>query len=177
MNNKSLPGINIRELVEERNWTALAGLGLIVIGILYVFGDFIGLDFHLWNVILLGIGGALMLDAWSKYQDNGRSWTEQSRSRMAGGAVITLVGLLSIFDLSGWGWPLLAIGGWLIYDARKKYEQNGRVWVEPARSRMIGGAVIAVIGLFGFVHLLSTWPLVLIILGGAMLFGLIGGKR
>jgi hypothetical protein len=177
MNNKPLPDINIRELVEERNWTALAGLGLIVVGILYIVGDFFGLDFHLWNIILLGIGGALMLDSWSKYQDHGRTWTEQSRSRMTGGAVITVVGLLSIFNLSGWGWALVALGGWLIYDARKKYEQHGRVWVEPARSRMIFGVIIVVIGLFGFIHLLSTWPLVLIILGGAMLFGLIGGKR
>jgi hypothetical protein len=96
---------------------------------------------------------------------------------MAGGAVIALVGLLTVLDLGGWGWPLVAIGGWLIYDARKKYEQNGRVWIEPARSRMIFGVVIVVIGLFGFIHLLSTWPLVLIVLGAAMLFGLIGGKR
>lgn len=177
MNNKPLPDINIRELVQERNWTALAGLGLIVVGILYIVGSFFGLDFDLWNIILLGIGGALMLDAWSKYQDHGRTWTEQSRSRMTGGAVITAVGLLSIFDLSGWSWPLLLLGGWLIYDARKKYEQNGRMWIEPARGRMIFGVIIVVIGLFGFTHLLSTWPLVLIILGGAMLFGLIGGKR
>lgn len=177
MNNKSLPGINVRELIAERNWTALAGLGLIIVGILYVFGDFLGMDLNLWNVILIGIGGALMVDAWSKYQDHGRTWTQQSRSRMTGGVVIALVGLLSIFNLSGWGWFLVILGGWLIYDAWQKYEQNGRVWVDLARNRMIGGVVILALGLFGFIHLLSTWPLVLIILGGAMLFGLIGGKR
>jgi hypothetical protein len=168
---RPLPGINIQELIAERNWVALGGLALIALGVLYMVQDVLGIDFNLWSVALVGLGGWLMIDGWQSYQDHHRTWVGASRNRVVAGAVIALVGLVSVLDISGWTLFLLVIAGVLGYDARQKYEANGRVWTEPARTRMIAAAVIGVIGLFGLLNLWSTWPLLLIVLGAVMLFG------
>lgn len=173
----SLPDINITQLIEERNWAALGGLALVAIGILYLVQDILGMDFNLWSLAMLGIGGWLMADAWQRYDRAGRNWVGNSRNRMIGGAVIALIGLFAILDMSGWGFFLLAIGGLLMFDAWQKYDRAGRVWVGNTRSRMIGGGAAALIGAFGLLHTWSTWPLILIIVGVAMLYGHIGGKR
>ncbi|MBN1200363.1 MAG: hypothetical protein JXJ20_00775 [Anaerolineae bacterium] len=176
-NTSPVPDINIRELVEERNWTALGGLALIALGVLYLFEGLLGLDISLWSVGLLGIGGWLMLDAWSNYQDNNRTWVQRDRNRLVGGAVIVLIGLAGILDLNLWEWVLLGIGGWLMIDAYQRYERNGHEWTTKARNRMIGGIVVAALGAISLFSLSNAWSLVLIVLGGAMLFGYIGGNR
>lgn len=169
-NNRPIPGINLRELIEERNWAALAGLGLIVVGFLYLFGDILNLDFNLWSIALLGIGGWLAYDGWTEYNQAGRLWTERSRNRIAGGAVIAFIGAISIFEMSGWTWFLLIIGGVLLYDAYQRYQRAGRVWTERSRTRLYGGIALVVIGLFGLINLWVAWPLILIGIGVALLF-------
>jgi len=164
-----LPGINISELVAERNWTALAGLGLIGVGILYVLQDALDIQFNLWSLLLLLIGGGLMVDAWRTYDTAGNTWVENTRNRMIGGALIALVGLVGIMDFGWWGLMLLVIAGWLGYDSYQRYESAGRVWTDSTRNRAIGAAAIGAIGLFGFLNLGGAW-LLLIIIGGAMLY-------
>ena len=109
--NRPIPGINVRDLIEERNWLALAGLGLVVVGLLSLFGDLLDLDFNLWSAGLLAIGGWLAYDGWRRYERAGRRWSDQSRNRLVGGGLIAGVGALSIMELSGWEWFLLVIAG------------------------------------------------------------------
>lgn len=155
----SIPDINIRELYAERNWAALTGLGLIALGIITLIQDFIGLHLEVWSLALIGIGGWLMYDAWEKYQANGKRWNEHARARMTGGSVISLIGLLAILEISGLGLMLIAIGGWLLYDAWQRYEKNGRIMSNSIRNRVLVGGGMALFGLF------MNGPLVLIVLG------------
>ncbi len=168
-NNRPIPGINIPELIKERNWTALAGLGLILVGFLYLFGDLLDLDFNLWSIALLGVGGWLAYDGWTQYNAADRRWTDQSRNRLVGGVVIALVGLLSIFNLSGWAWLLLLLSGALLYDATQRYERAGRRWTDKARSRLMGAGVLGLLALASLINLWAAWPLILIGIGVAML--------
>jgi hypothetical protein len=165
-----LPGINIRELYEERNWTALAGLALVGVGVLFLLQDMLGISLNLWSLAMLGIGGWLMVDAWQKYDAAGRAWVGNTRNRMLGGGLIAMVGLVSIMNLSWWGLMLLGVGGWLAYDTWQRYEANGRVWTEYTRNRMAAAGIIGFVGLFGFFHLGSAWSLILIAVGVTMLY-------
>jgi magnesium-transporting ATPase (P-type) len=172
------PGLlDVRRMYAERNWIALTGLGLVAFGIWYLIKDWLGLELPLWSVLMLGIGGWLMFDGWKTYQSMDRRWDSTSRNRMLFGGLIALVGLLSAIDLSTWSLLMFAIASWLGYDSWKKYEASGRVWTEQSRSRATGAVVIAIIGLFGFINVWSSWPLLLIAVGLAMLFGVVGKKR
>ncbi|HML23625.1 MAG TPA: hypothetical protein PKD09_18360 [Aggregatilinea sp.] len=168
-NKGPIPGINIPELIEDRNWTALGGLSLILVGILYLFGDIFDLDFNLWSLALLGIGGWLAYDGWTDYNRMSRHWTDRSRNRVVGGLAIVLVGALSIFNLSGWAWLLMLGAAVLLYDAYQRYQRAGRVWTDKARSRMIFGGVLALLALSSLINLWAAWPLILIGIGVAML--------
>lgn len=172
-----LPGISIRELIRERNWPALGGLALIVLGLLYIVEDITGLDLNLWSLVMLGLGGWLIYDGYQRYQANNRTWTDTGRSRAAAGGVIALIGLLSAVHISGFTLLLLIVAGLLGYDAWNTYQQNNRVWTERARSRMTGAAVLAGIALLSLINLWSTWPVILIGIGVVMLFGFVGGKN
>ncbi|NLX08307.1 MAG: hypothetical protein GXY36_01480 [Chloroflexi bacterium] len=173
---QGVPGFDIRQLIEERNWPALAGLALIGIGILYLVQNVLGLDFNIWSLALLGIGGWLMWDGWQSYEAHGRVWVENSRNRMTGGAVIALIGLFAILDLSGWGFFLVLVGGYLAWNAWRNYEQNGRVWNPRDRNRMWAGAIMVGIGVFGLINLWSTWPLLLIVVGAVVLYRQFGNR-
>ena len=168
----SVPGLNIRELYAERNWTALAGLTLIGIGFLYVIQDVLNFRLNLWSLVMVGLGGWLMADAWQTYQV-GRVWAGNSRNRMLSGAIIVLVGALGMMDVNWWGLLLIGVGGWLGYDTWQKYEANGRVWTTQTRNRMFAAAALGVVGIFGFIHLGSAW-LLLIIVGAVMLYRCVG---
>jgi len=174
---RPIPGINVRELYEERNWTALAGLGLIAVGLLFVVQDVLGIHFDLWALALIGIGGWLMVDGWQDYTERGKKWTDRSRARMTGGVVIALIGLLAAFDLNGWGLLLMGIGGALALEAWRKYEANSRVWTDSTRKRMIAGVFLAVLGFFALFNMWSTWPLILIAIGVVMLYGHASDKQ
>jgi hypothetical protein len=172
-----LPGLDIRELVEERNWTALAGLGLIGVGILYLLQGWIGIDLNLWSLAMVGIGGWLMFDGYQKYTTAGQTWVGTSRNRLMAGAIVASIGLVSILNLSWWGLMLLAVGGWLGYDTWQKVEAAGGVWTDRARNRMGAAAVIGAIGVFGFFNLGGAWSVILIAIGAAMLWRHFGRKR
>ncbi len=165
-----LPGINLRELYEERNWTALSGLALIGVGVLYLIGDMLGMNFNLWALSLLGIGGWLMFDGWQSYQAADQQWVEKSRNRFFGGGVIVLVGLLGTLHLNWWGVLLLGVAGWLGYDTWRKVEDSGGDWSDHARNRALAAGVIGVIGLFGLVNLGSAWSWLLVLAGGIMIY-------
>lgn len=171
-----LPGINIRELVDERNWTALAGLALIGLGALYIIQRTLNLDFVLWAWMLLAAGGWLMADAWQKYRAAGQRWVGHTRNRMVGGAVTALVGLLGTLHISWSGLSLLGFGAWLGYDAWRKYNAAGHVWTERTRRRMVVAGGVALLGLFILLPSWSAWPLLVIVVGGVMLYRHIGGK-
>ncbi len=165
-----VPGISIPELIEERNWTALAGLGLIGVGLLYVLQNALNIRLNLWSLLLVGVGGWLIADAWRAFDTAGRTWPENTRNRLLGGALIALVGLVGMMDFGWWGLMLLVIAGWLGYDSWQRYETAGRVWNGNTRNRMIGAGVIGATGLVGFLNLGAAWPLLLIITGGVMLY-------
>lgn len=174
-----LPGISVRELYTERNWTALAGLGLMGIGLLYLFGMLIDISISLWAFGLLGIGGWLIYDGWQKYQDAGQRWVENSRNRVYGGGLIALIGLLGIMDLNWWGMLLLGVAGWLAYSTWQKASEAGIQWADDprARNRMTAAGIIGLIGLFGLINLGSAWSWLLIIAGGIMLYRHWRGSR
>lgn len=168
---RPVPPINIRTLVEERNWPALAGLGLIAFGILYVLQDALAIHFNLWSLLLLGIGGWLMADAWQVYDRAGRVWVENSRHRALAGALVVAVALLGVMAINWWGLLLLGLAGWLGFDAWRRYERNSRVWTYPARNRAFAAGALGLLGLFGLFNLGSAWPLLLIVVGVVMLWG------
>ncbi|HVO70093.1 MAG TPA: hypothetical protein VMT24_08610 [Aggregatilineaceae bacterium] len=165
-----LPGISFRELYEERNWTALVGLGLIAIGVLYLFQGWLSIHLNLWSLALLGVGGWLVVDAWKRYTTAGQVWVENTRTRLMVGGVAALLGLMGLLDVNWASLLLMGAGGWLGFDTWQKYEANGRVWTDRTRNRMFVAAALGVLGLFSVLHLGSSWPVVLIIIGAAMVY-------
>lgn len=177
LNDQRVPGINLRELVAERNWTALAGLGLLVIGALYVVDSWLGLDFQLWSLLLIVLGGWLALDGWRGYEAAGRTWEDRSRNRVFAGGMVTALGLFGLFELNTWSWLLIILAGWLAYDTWQRYDAAGRVMTQTARNRFIGAGIMAALGLLGSLNWWSAWPLLLIALGIALLTGMIGERN
>lgn len=167
---RPMPGLNVRELIEERNWSALAGLALIGLALLSAFQSMFDVDFNLWSLLLLGLGGWLLVDTYKTYEQQGRTWAENTRNRMLAGALIGLIGLMGMFDINWWGLLLIGVGGWLGYDTNQQVQSMGGVWTDHLRNRMIAAAVIGGLGLFGFLNLGSTWPVILIVIGIAMLY-------
>jgi hypothetical protein len=167
---RPLPGISIRELVEERNWTALAGLGLMALGVLYLLQDLFGFNLNLWSLLLLGIGGVMLYDAWDRFDQAGQRWTEDIRNRVLAGGLIALVGLMSLYEFNLWALFPLVIGLWLAHDTWQRYQAQGRTWTPPIRNRMLVAGFLVVIGGFSFFSLGSTWPLLLIGIGAVMLY-------
>lgn len=174
---RPLPGLDIRELVEERNWTALAGLGLIGVGILYLLQGWIGISLNLWSLAMVGIGGWLAFNGYQQYTAAGQTWVGTSRNRLLGGIVVGAIGLVSILNLSWWGLILIGAGGWLGYDTWQKVEAAGGVWTDHARTRMGAAAITGAIGLFGFLNLGGAWSAILIVAGAAMLWRHFGKRR
>jgi hypothetical protein len=165
-----LPGLDIRELIDERNWTALAGLGLIGLGLLYIVLDVLNIHFVLWAWLLLAAGGWLTFDAWQKYNASGRLWTGTTRNRMMVGVLIMLIGLFNALRIDWGGLLLLGAGGWLGYDTWQKYDAVGRVWTQRTRNRMFVAGALILFGLISFIPSWSTWPLLIIAIGVAMLY-------
>lgn len=171
---QKLPGINIHELIEERNWMALVGLALIGVGLLYFVQDLLGLHFTLWNLFLIGVGGWLLYDTWKKYNAAGLALTDTIRNRFLIGGALVSMGLLAALQISVWGVFMLVIAGWLAYDTWRDYKANGHTMTEQLRNRFIGAGIAALVGLFGLIHLGITWPLIFIVIGLVMLFRYIG---
>lgn len=174
---RPVPGLDIRELLEEHNWTALAGLGLLGVGILYLLQGWIGIDLNLWSLATLGIGGWLIVNGYQQYTAAGQVWVGASRNRVLAGSIVAAIGLVSILDLSWWGLLLLGVGGWLGYDTWQKVEAAGGVWTNHARNRIGAAVVIGAIGLFGFFNLGGAWSVILIVIGAAMLWRHFGKNR
>lgn len=167
---RPLPGIDVRQLIEERNWAALAGLALIGVAFLTLFQRALDVDFNLWSLLLLGVGGWLAFEAYQTYTQQGQTWVGNTRNRMLAGAVIALVGLLGMFHVNWWGLLLIGVGGWLAFDTYQQAESAGGLWTDHLRNRMIAAAVVGGLGLFGFLNLGSAWPVILIVIGAAMLY-------
>lgn len=177
LNEQRVPGFDLRELVEERNWTALVGLGLLAIGVLYVVDSWLGLDFQLWSLLLIALGGGLALDGWRDYKAAGRTWEDRSRNRIFAGVLVTALGLFGLFELNSWGWLLIILAGWLAYDTWQRYIAAGRMMTPTVRNRFLGAGIMAALGLFGSLNWWSAWPLLLIVLGIALLSGMIGERN
>lgn len=167
---RPVPGLDLKALIKERNYPALAGLGLLGVGLLLIVESILGLDFSLWGLMLLGIGGWIMSDAWQTYQQAHRTWTDVARNRMLAGGLVTWIALMSMISINWWSLLLLTIGGWLGYDSFKRYEAQGRVLDETSRRRAWIGGLTAAVGFFGLFGLGSAWPLLLIAGGAVMLF-------
>lgn len=176
LTDQRVPGINLRELITERNWTALAGLGLLAIGVLYVVDSWLGLDFELWSLLLIVLGGWLLLDGWRDYEAAGRTWESRARNRVFAGVMVAALGLFGLFELNTWSWLLIILAGWLAYDTWQRYETTGRVVTQTVRNRFIGAGIMATLGLLGALNWWSAWPLLLIALGLALLTGVIGER-
>ena len=170
-----IPGIDVRELVEEGNWLALGGLVLVGLGVLHLLGSIFAFSFNLWGVMLLGVGGWLVYDAWQKYENNNQTWVENTRNRMLAGAIVLLVGAMGLFDFSLWGATLLCVAGWLGYEGWQRYEHDNQVWTDYSRHRVITAVVLGIIGLFGLINVGSALPLILIVIGAVMLYRHLNG--
>jgi hypothetical protein len=169
-NGDPLPGLNINELIEERNWTALVGLGLIGVGLVYVVFHVLNISFALWAWLMLAGGAWLAYDAWKDFDASGRVWAGKARNRMIAGVLIALVGLLNALRIDWGGLLLLGAGGWLGYDTWQKYDAVGRIWTQQTRNRMFIAGALIVLGLFSFIPSWSTWPLLIIVIGVVMLY-------
>lgn len=167
---KPVPGVSVRELYDERNWTALGGLALIAVGVMYLLQDLIGFSFNLWSLLLLGVGGWLVMTGYQAYQAHGNTWDTVTRNRMIAGALIGAFGLIGMFDFNLWGLLLMGTGGWLGHDTWQKVENTGGEWTDPTRTRMAVAVALGVIGLFAFMNMGSAWSVMLIVFGGAMLY-------
>jgi hypothetical protein len=165
-----LPGLNVHELIEERNWMALAGLGLIGVGLLYVVFHVLNITFALWAWIMVAGGAWMFLDAWQDYDAAGRIWTGKTRNRAMFGLFIGLIGLFNALRIDWGGLLLLGAGGWLGYDTWKRYDAVGRIWTQQTRNRMFIAGALAVLGLLSFIPSWSTWPVLIIVIGVAMLY-------
>jgi len=176
LTDQRVPGFNLRELIAERNWTALAGLGLLAIGVLYVVDSWLGLDFQLWSLLLIVLGGWLALDGWRSYEAAGHTWESRARNRVFAGVMVAALGLFGLFELNTWSWLLIILAGWLAYDTWQRYEAAGRVITQTVRNRFIGAGIMAALGLLGSLNWWSAWPLLLIALGVALLTGVIGER-
>jgi hypothetical protein len=93
------------------------------------------------------------------------------------GGLAALVGLLGLLDVNWAALLLMGAGGWLGYDTWQKYEANGRAWTDRTRNRMFVAVALGVLGLFSFLHLGSSWPVVLIIIGAAMVYRRVSRNR
>lgn len=162
---RPVPPLSLRALVEERNWTALVGLALIGAGLLVFVGDVLHLHLRLWALLLLGLGGWLAADSWSRYERAGRVWDDTARSRALFGGVTVLVGLLSLFNLNWCGLLLIAFGGKLGHDTWRRFTSGGRVWTAGLRRRAFLALIVGGIGLLSLFGLGSAAPLLLILIG------------
>ncbi len=164
---RPVPPVSVHELLEERNWTALAGLALIGVGVLILLEDALTIRLSLWALLLLGLGGWLALDGWNRAQ-RVRAWDGTARNRAFFGGVMALIGLIGLLDLNWWGLLLLALGARLGQQTWRRYQRDGRVWTAGLRRRVFLALAIGAIGLLSFLHLGSAWPLLLVILGAAL---------
>ncbi len=164
-----LPGVSVRELLDERDWPALAGLALVTLGLLVLVADVFNLRLVLWAWMLLGAGGWLVFDAWQKYQAAGRQWVGSTRNRLLFGGLIALVGLFGTLHVDWWAMLLLGAGAWLAYDTRKQANAR-RGWTHHLRNRMFVASVVALIGFLALFPSWSAWPLLLIVAGAVMLY-------
>lgn len=165
---RPVPPLSLRALVEERNWTALLGLGLIGVGLLIFLQDMLHLHLRLWALLLLGVGGWLAADGWSRYEHAGRVWDDTARSRALFGAVTALVGFIGLLNLNWWGLLLIAFGGKLGHDTWRRYTSGGRVWTAGLRRRAFFALIVGGIGLLSFFNLGSAGPLLLILIGAGL---------
>ncbi len=164
-----VPGLDLRELIQERNWAALAGLGLIGLALLMIVQRSLGLSFNLWSLLLLGIGGWIVYDTLQIFRQQGRTWTAHTRNRMLAGGLVVLIALMGMLAINWWGLLLLVVGGWLGFDTFQKVEARGGVWTQTLRNRMLAGVVIGGLGALAFFSLGSAWSVILIVIGGFML--------
>lgn len=164
-----IPGIDLQALIQERNWAALAGLGLIGLALLILVQRALGVDFNLWSLLLLGIGGWIVYDTVQIYEQQNRTWTDHVRNRILAGGLIVLVGLMGMLSINWWGLLLLVVGGWLGVDTYQKTESQGGVWTQTLRNRMLAAVIIGGLGAMAFFNLGSAWSLILIVIGGYML--------
>ena len=163
-----VPAPNVAELLEERNWTALAGLALMALGALYALQHLFGLRLDLWALLLMGIGGWLLYDAWG--QSNGAPWENPTtRPRAIAGAVLLAVGVLNVLTLNWWGVLVLGAGAWLGYDTRQRADALGGIWTRDLRNRMFVAGLLIFFGLSAFISMGGLWWVVLLV-GGVILY-------
>ncbi len=164
---RPVPPVSVHELLEERNWTALAGLALMGVGVLILLEDALTIHLSLWALLLLGLGGWLALDGWNRAQRVG-AWDSTARNRALFGGVMALIGIIGLLDLNWWGLLLMVLGVRLGQQTWLRYQRGGRRWTVGLRRRAFLAVVLIAIGSFSFLHLGSAWPLLLVILGAAL---------
>lgn len=164
---RPVPSLSARELLEERNWTALAGLALVGVGVLILLEDVLTVHLSLWALLLLGLGGWLAWDGWQRRQQTG-AWDSTARNRAFFGGITALVGLIGLLDLNWWGLLLMVLGARLGQQTWRRYQRGGRVWTAGLRRRAFLAVVLGAIGLFSFLHLGNAGPLLLVILGAGL---------
>lgn len=164
---RPVPPLSLRDLVEERNWTALTGLGLVGVGVLILAQDALTLHLRLWALLLVGLGGWLAWDGWQRYQHVG-TWDSTARNRFLFGGITVLVGVIGLLDLNWWGLLLLTLGLRFGQQTWRGYQRGGRVWTVSLRRKMFLAIVLSAIGLFSFFNLGSAGPLLLVIIGAGL---------
>lgn len=104
---------------DNNSW--IAGVAIIIVGVVFLIGNFTDYQLNNWWAIFILIPGIFsFVKAWNTRKADGR-WSKAARGSLIGGLGVTLVAVIFLFDLD-WGkvWPLFLIlggvaallGGW-----------------------------------------------------------------
>jgi hypothetical protein len=89
-------------------------LAVVALGGFFLLQNFglVSWDFNWWTFFLLIPAGAILMDVWQKYKDNGERLTQELRSKIVAAAGMLLVAFLFLTGLE-WDryWPLFLILG------------------------------------------------------------------
>jgi len=100
----------------QQNYSLMAGLALILIGGIFMLRNFDVIDIgdNWWALFMLIPIAYTLSSAWRRRQESGGKFPPEARGALVGGAVLTLVMCIFLFDLN-WGamWPVFLILGGL----------------------------------------------------------------
>lgn len=110
-----------------------------------------------------------------RFQEDRRHWRHERRaSGIFWGMVLILLGIVFFLSAQGWlpwgdWWQYFLIGLGLIFLAESLMRYSGNTSMRPRFGRVIAGLVLILIGLVFLMGIGNWWPLILIVVGLAIM--------